>query len=146
MRPSPPERLPVPVAEQGTRLLARTHPWSAEAVALLGCALRKEAVLELLQGLAEEPRKAALGLAQHLLGLDPGTRKARLAQRFGERLDGGARVRELLVGNAGLEAELWRRLPAHHQRSHPQLQGTSPQAPHPVRDALVERLVKEALR
>lgn len=136
----------MPVAEQGTRLLARTLPWSAEAVALLGCALRKEAVLELLQGLAEEPRKAALGLAQHLLGLDPGTRKARLAQRFGERLDGGARIRELLVGNAGLEAELWRRLPAHHQRSHPQLQGTSPQAPHPVRDALVERLVKEALR
>jgi len=143
---APTPEAPLPIPQQETRLIERKTHWSAELVALLGSVLRKDRVLELLQGLAAPQRGPALGLARHLLALDSGTRKARLAREFGERLDGSIRLRSVMAGCGGLEADMWRRLPPHHQRSYPRLQGVSEAVPNPVRAVLLERLIKETLR
>jgi hypothetical protein len=126
----------------------RPRPEVVDRIALFTCALAGARAQELLGGLCAGNAPRAQAFAEQFSALDGAAKRARAVREFGERRDAADRVRALLGEAAALEGELASRIPRYllpgGTLAHPAGPGASASAP--ARVALVERLVREAVR
>lgn len=126
----------------------RPRPEGVDRIALFTCALAGARARELLGGFSASDAPRAQALAEQLSALGGAAKRARAVREFGERRDASDRVRALLAEAAALEGELVPRIPTYLLpggiRAHPAGRGTSALAP--ARIALLERLIREAVR
>jgi hypothetical protein len=118
----------------------------AERMALYLYSLHRDRLPELLDGLADEPRKDAMAYVDELKATDSATRQARLTLEFGTLPDAFERVQRLILeASPTLRCALVRHLPPALRTRFPHLDRPSG-APTPAMDAFAARLAREAIR
>ncbi len=150
-RPPRPPAPPPPEQSTWTHRLPRPprpRPEGVDRITLFTCALAGARARELLGGFSAGDAPRAQALFEQLSALDGAAKRARAVREFGERRDAADRIRALLAEAAALEGELASRIPTYllpgGTLAHPAGRGAP--AKSPARIALVERLVREAVR